>query len=141
MTRAGIEALIADCPFHRHLGVTVAAIDAGAGVITLSLDIRPEFSRSGGRAELHGGIIATLIDIAGDYAVALRLGQGVPTISLNVDYLRFARGARATATARLVKCGRSIAVATVEVADETGQIVAVGRGTYATAGARTPEAG
>lgn len=140
MNRAGIEALIADCPFHRLLGVTVEALDPVAGSITLSLDTRPEFSRNGERAELHGGIIATLIDIAGDYAVALRLGRGVPTIALNVDYLRFARGTKAVATARLIKCGRSIAVATVEVADESGQTVAVGRGTYATAGP-PPEAG
>lgn len=141
MTRAEIESLIALCPFHRLLGVAVESVDPATGSITLALDTRPEFSRSDGRAELHGGIIATLIDIAGDYAVALRLGHGVPTIALNVDYLRFARGTKAVATARLVKCGRSIAVATVEVADETGQIVAVGRGTYATAGARPPEAG
>lgn len=133
MERALLEDLIQSCPFHRFLGLELEDFDAEAGVITLSLTAKETYSRSNDRVELHGGIIAALIDIAGDYAVALRVGQGVPTINLRTDFLRLARGRKAIATAKLIRCGRSIATVDIEVTDETGQTVAVGRGTYSSA--------
>lgn len=133
MDHAKLTELIDGCPFHRFLGIKLEDYSTEAGSITLSLKARDTFSRSDNQVELHGGIIATLIDIAGDYAVALRVGHGVPTINLRTDFLRLARGEKATATARLVRCGRSIAVVDIEVIDETGQLVAVGRGTYSSA--------
>lgn len=139
MTPAALQEMVDGCPFHRFLGLTVEHCDAAAGTVSISLRARAEMSRDDGRIELHGGVMATLIDIAGDYAVALRTGQGVPTIGLNVDYLRMARGEKAIATARLIKCGRSIAVADIEVRDEAGTLVAIGRGTYASAAKPAPQ--
>lgn len=136
MTRDELEAMIAGCPFHRQLEIALDDFDAAAGWLTLSLSANESLSRSDERVELHGGVIASLIDIAGDYAVALRVGRGVPTIGLHVDYLRMARGTKAIATAKLVKCGRSIAVADVEVTDETGALVAIGRASYSSAAAK-----
>lgn len=130
MTRDELTAMVRGCPFHRFLDLQLESFDAPAGTVTLSLTARQEFSRSEEQVELHGGIIATLLDIAGDYAVALKTGFGVPTIGLSVDYLRLARGTKALATARIIKCGRSIAVADIEARDETGALIAVGRGTY-----------
>lgn len=133
LDRALLQDLIQGCPFHRFLGIELEEYSTDAGTITLSVTARDTFSRSNSHVELHGGVIAALIDIAGDYAVALRVGQGVPTINLRTDFLRLARGKKATATARLVRCGRSIAVVDIDVVDETGQLVAVGRGTYSSA--------
>lgn len=130
MTRADLQAMVDGCPLHRLLGLTVEEFDSELGEVTLSLTARSDFSRDDDKVELHGGVIASLIDIAGDYAVSLKVGHGVPTINLHVDYLRFARGTKAVARARLIKCGRSIAVADIEACDETGTLIAVGRGTY-----------
>jgi uncharacterized protein (TIGR00369 family) len=131
MERATLEAMLAGCPYHRGLQLALDDFSASEGWITVSLAVRAELSRSEERTELHGGAIAALIDIAGDLAVALKVGAGVPTIGLSVDYLRPARGSRVAATARLLRCGRTIAVVDVSVQDETGVLVAVGRGTYA----------
>lgn len=139
MTLDELQVMLNGCPFHRFLGLTAEALDEAAGSVTISLIARPDFSRDDDRVELHGGVIATLIDIAGDYAVALKLGQGVPTINLHVDYLRFARGARATATARIVKFGRSIAVVDIEARDETGSLIAIGRASYSSAVQTVPK--
>lgn len=133
MTREELTAMVQGCPFHRFLDLQLDSFDEAKGEVVLSLTAREEFSRDDDRVELHGGIIATLIDIAGDYAVALKTKCGVPTVNLSVDYLRLARGAKAIATARIAKCGRSIAVVTIEVCDETGATVAIGRGTYSSA--------
>ena len=92
---------------------------------------KPEFRRSPDSAQIHGGVIAALADIAGDYALAVTLGGGVPTIDLRVDYLRPAEG-DLLATARTVKKGRTIGVADVEIKDAAGRLIAVGRGAYST---------
>ena len=81
---------------------------------------------------LLGGILSALIDIEGDYAVYSKTGGDVPTVDLRVDYLRPAKRGRLTAIARTVKVGRRVSLADVEVQDEQGQVVAIGRGLYAT---------
>jgi uncharacterized protein (TIGR00369 family) len=133
MDRKELEDQIADCPFHRFLGLKLEEMSVENETLTLSVEAREEFSRSNDRVELHGGIIASLLDIAGDYAVALVIGQGVPTINLRVDYLRLARGKKAYAKAKVIRCGRSIATVDIEATDETGTLFAIGRGTYSSA--------
>jgi uncharacterized protein (TIGR00369 family) len=71
-----------------------------------------------------------LIDTAGDYALALHVGAGVPTINYRTDYLRPALGAALVATARVRRAGRTVGVVDVDVCDEGGKLVAVGRGCY-----------
>ncbi|MEL6978312.1 MAG: PaaI family thioesterase [Pseudomonadota bacterium] len=133
MDRDTLEALVLGCPFHRFLGLELLAFDAEAGSVTLGLPLREEFSRQDGAVELHGGITAALIDIAGDYAVAVRIGRGVPTVDLRVDYLKMGRGERITAEARAVRLGRSIGTVDVEVRDAQETLIAIGRGKYSTA--------
>ena len=81
---------------------------------------------------MHGGIVSALIDIAGDYAVFSKTGGDVPTLDLRIDYLRPAKRGGLTAIARTVKVGRRVSIADVEIKDEQGQVVAIGRGLYAT---------
>lgn len=133
MERTKLEELISGCPLHRFLGIKLEDMSVDEESVTLSVVVREEFSRSDDRQELHGGILAALIDIAGDYAVALKVGSGVPTINLRVDYLRMARGGKAVAKARILRCGRTIATVDIEVRDETNALVAVGRGAYSSA--------
>ena len=118
-----------DSPYQRWLGIVMES--AGDGVVTIRLPFRDELLREDGSDWLHGGIVSALIDIAGDYAVVTKTGIGVPTIDLRVDYLRPARRGDLVATGRVVKLGRTISVADMEVRDVRGELVAVGRGTYA----------
>ena len=100
--------MLAASPLHRLLGLELDACDAAAGTVTIGLPLRPEISRSDERIELHGGVTATLVDVAGVCAVALAVGHPVTTIDLRVDYLRMGYGERISATARAVRLGRSI---------------------------------
>lgn len=133
MDRETLQAMVLGCPFHRLLGLELDGFDAAAGEVTIGLPLREAFSRKDGEIELHGGITAALIDIAGDYAVAVSTGRGVPTIDLRIDYLKMGRGTRIAATARAVRLGRSIGTVDIEVRDETGAVIAIGRGKYSTA--------
>jgi uncharacterized protein (TIGR00369 family) len=79
---------------------------------------------------VHGGAIASLIDIAGTFAVIAAVGHDVITVDLRVDYLRPVRTGDLAGRARPVRIGRSLAVADVEVAGADDKLVAVGRGLF-----------
>lgn len=130
MNKMQLEAIINDCPYHQFLRLTVVSVDEERGEIILKLPFRHEFSRSAETPQIHGGITAALIDIAGDYAVAVKTDRGVPTINLRVDYLRMATNTDLTARAIAIKLGRSIGVVDVEVRDDQSRLVAIGRANY-----------
>jgi uncharacterized protein (TIGR00369 family) len=91
-----------------------------------------QVERITGSGQFHGGVIASLIDIAGDFALIAVLGYGVPTINLRIDYLRPALNNDLLATARVRRAGRSIGVVDIEVTDTADRLIALGRGCYGT---------
>jgi uncharacterized protein (TIGR00369 family) len=133
MNKTQLEAIINDCPYHQFLKLTVVSVDEERGDVTLKLPFRQDFSRSAEVPQVHGGITAALIDIAGDYAIAVKIDRGVPTINLRIDYLRMATNTDLTARATVIKLGRTIGVVDVEVRDDQGRMIAIGRGNYSVA--------
>jgi len=97
--------------------------------------MRPELERRRGSRQFHGGPIAAFIDVTGDFAVGMLAGGGVPTVNLRTDYLRPAIGDSLTATARVRRSSRALAVVDIDVRDGEARLVAIGRGTYATTAA------
>ncbi len=120
------------CPFHSVLHIEAIGADEAAGEVTIGLANRPELSVATDSDILHGGVVATLVDVAAHAAIACALGRVAPTIDLRIDYLQAARGPRFTATARALRIGRSVARADVDVRDASGVLAAVGRGTFST---------
>ncbi len=127
-----LAANIARPPLHGWLKPQLVALDEQTGEVRMRLPVREEFRRDPDRPDVHGGIITALADMAGHAAVAARVKHGVPTIDLRVDFLRMAAGSMLEASATLVKCGRSIAVADIRITDDAGRLVAVGRGAFST---------
>jgi uncharacterized protein (TIGR00369 family) len=125
-----VELRVDTSPFHRLIGLELVRADQGE--VELRLAWREEFRREDGSDWYHGGIISALIDIAGDFAIASKLGRWVPTIDLRVDYLRPAREGALVALARAVKVGKTVGVADVELRNGQGAVVAVGRAAYST---------
>ena len=74
-----------------------------------------------------------VIDTVGDFALVMLLGRPLPTINFRVDYLRPAINTALIVTARVRRSGRSVGVVDIDVTDETGLLLAIGRATYATA--------
>ncbi len=97
-----------------------------------SLPWREEFVSDPVVRYTHGGILATLIDLAADYAIAARIGRGVPTIDMRVDFHKAAMPGPLTAHARVIKLGGTLATAEAQVFDEAGALIASGRGVYLT---------
>ena len=130
LSAADIQKMFDGSPFIAHLGLEVVAVDPEPASITVRMPMQPHLERLPGTGQFHGGPIASLIDVVGDFAIGMMVGGGVPTINLRVDYLKPALGEALVATARVRRSGRTIAVVDIDVHDPTEALVAVGRGTY-----------
>ncbi|MGE5703995.1 MAG: PaaI family thioesterase [Clostridia bacterium] len=116
--------------YHQFLNLSLESVEEG--LIKLRLPFREEFLGDEAGSYIHGGVIAALIDIAGDFALITVHGKGLPTVDLRVDYLRAARKEDLIATATIVKNGRSLGVSDIVIENEAGQKIAVGRALYST---------
>lgn len=129
-TRERLQEALGDCPFIAFMRLEVESLDPEAASVALRMPLRPEMERAAGSGQFHGGPVASLIDTAGDYAVALRVGGGVPTANFRVDFLRPCTGEYLVAKAVARKVGRTLALADVDVLDSEGRLCATGRGSY-----------
>jgi uncharacterized protein (TIGR00369 family) len=118
-------------PFNKWLNFTV--LKSGADGIELKAAWREEWVVNVERRYTHGGILAAIIDVAADYAIAAQLGRPVPTIDMRVDYHKAAMPGDLTATGRVVRLGSQFTTAEAYLHDKDGALVASGRGTYFTA--------
>ena len=82
--------------------------------------------------QVHGGLIAVLVDTAFFRAVRSTLtpGQGTTTVELKVNFLESANSGRLTATARIIGNSDRLKVADVEVTAKDGRLIAQGLGTF-----------
>ncbi len=119
-------------PFHQHLGIKVDKIDEES--VRLFIPFKDELIGHAEYAMIHGGVISTLADICGGFAVWTRCDKDdfVVTITLSVDYLRpaLAKDLYAEATVRLLgnKVGNAHVVIWSKGAPDLH--VAEGRGVY-----------
>ena len=126
-----LQQLITRGPFNRWLAFTVLKTDDDG--IEVKAAWREEWVVNPERRYTHGGILAAIVDVAADYALAARLGRPVPTIDVRVDYHKAAMPGDLTARARVVRMGSQYSTAEASVYEQEGALVASGRGTYYTA--------
>jgi uncharacterized protein (TIGR00369 family) len=126
-----LQQLVTRGPFNRWLNVVL--VKAGDEGVEMKATWREEWVVNPDRRYTHGGILAAIIDVAADYAIAARIGRPVPTIDLRVDYHKAASPGDITAKARVVRLGGQYSTAEASLYDTEGALVASGRGTYFTA--------
>jgi uncharacterized protein (TIGR00369 family) len=128
LSKDDLQKLITRAPFHQWLGLEVTEVTAESIVVRAKW--REEFVVNPEGRYTHGGILATLIDVVADYALAADLGKPVPTIDLRVDYHRAAMPGDLIVTGRVIRGGSQFATVEAEVVNEDGKLLASGRGTY-----------
>jgi uncharacterized protein (TIGR00369 family) len=138
LTAEQVQAMLTRGPYHQWLGLRV--LDVGDGTIEIGATWREEWVVNPERRYTHGGILAALVDLTADWALVSKTGRGVPTIDLRVDYHRAAMPGDLTARGKVVKFGSAISVAEAHVYDQSGALLASGRGVYSTAPAPAPKA-
>lgn len=126
-----LSGMVEGCAFHRWMGITLR--EHGHGRVILDLPWRDEFAGDPSDDHMHGGLLATLIDLAADYAIATVHGIGVPTIDLHVDYHRIALPGPLWVEGSVVRVGRTLGTAEAKVYNKDGALIASGRGLFLTA--------
>jgi uncharacterized protein (TIGR00369 family) len=118
-----VQAATMRAPFNRLVGLEVLSVNAGKAV--LGLAFREELSQA--RGLLHGGVLATLADVALAVALLPTLHQGehMATIELSIQYLRpVIDGMRVEAEARVLRRGKTVAVGEVDIRTDRGDLCA-----------------
>ena len=127
-------------PFNRVLGLKIDSLDPKTP--RLRFDMRPELVGNPVRQILHGGVISATLDAVGGLAIALaslakkaeetpaRQFPNIGTIDLRIDHLRPGRGKFFIASGRVVRLGGRVAVAHMELVNNTGDQIATGSAAY-----------
>jgi uncharacterized protein (TIGR00369 family) len=130
LDKAAMQAIFDRSPFISSLNLEIQTLDYDNQEITIRMPQGPTMERRPGTKQFHGGPLAAFIDIVGDFAIGMMVGGGVPTMNLRIDYLKPAVGDAVIGVARVRRRGRSACVVDIDVSNEDGALVAVGRGTY-----------
>ncbi len=128
-----LQARLAKSTFIDFMGLIVLSADPDKEEVVMRAPMRPEFERARGSGQWHGGPIAAVIDTVGDYTLVMLLGRPLPTVNFRVDYLRPAINTALVVTAKVRRNGKTVGVVDVDVTNEAGVLLAIGRATYATA--------
>ena len=130
-------------PFNKMLGLKVESLSFES--VKISMLMRGDLMGHYTRGMLHGGVISSLIDVAGGLSAFMgvqqrmrgaslearleRLGR-VSTVDVRVDFLRPGTGKWFVATAYALRTGNKIAVTRIEVENNRNDLIAVGTGSY-----------
>ncbi len=131
-------------PFNKVLGLKVESLDLSED-IRIRFEMRPELVGNFTRGNLHGGVIASVLDVVGGMMswvgimkqmegqsfeeIAERFAK-IGTIDMRVDYLRAGLGSSFVATGSILRTGSKVAVARMELHNDQGVLIATGTGTY-----------
>ncbi|OLZ42041.1 esterase [Natrinema saccharevitans] len=127
--------------FLSWLGTSIDHVGDGTMTMSIPYDEKLTNTRPNAaddeRADMHGGVAATLIDTVGGLCLRTAMddpfGARIATINLNLNYLRPATG-DLVATADVVRVGGSVGVSEIVVESTTpdgeAHEVAIGQGAY-----------
>lgn len=115
--------------FREHVELEIEPQDDGSSLV--GLDAGDHHLNPGGA--VHGGVLATMVDVAMGTAVATTGGESPVTVSLTVTYLAPGRAGRLEARAHVRKRGTRLMVVEAEVVQD-GDVVADALGTFSVKG-------
>ena len=121
------RAAFTQTPLHSLLGLRFAEPEPTDGSVVIEMDVAPPaFNGSG---NLHGGAIATLVDVAAGSCAGRASGfdplqQSLVTADLHVRYLGRPKEGPVRAEARPMRAGRMLIVIEVRVLDARDNVIA-----------------
>lgn len=132
-------------PFVKLIGMELT--EASFEGVKARFDMKPDLIGNPFKQILHGGVIATALDMVGGIMGVVGVYQrmkedNVPrdernlrlaklgTIDMRVDYLAPGRGKHFEASATLLRVGKKVFVTRMELRNEENDLIAAGTGTY-----------
>ena len=135
--------IISDIPFNRILGLRMDAVQKDH--IALRFEMKDELVGNFLQGILHGGVISSVLDMAGGAAAMIAAADKYPeknleelagvlgkssTINLHIDYIRPGKGDHFIAKAWVTHSGNKITFARMELFNNENVLFATGTGTY-----------
>jgi uncharacterized protein (TIGR00369 family) len=128
MTFETLKQFLEEIPFNAHLGLRLVRLHKDG--VTIACQLRPELMNGSG--VVHGGVTATVADVAVGMALARHLGRprAAATVEMKINYLRPVVHGKVTARSHLVKVGTRLCCGRVEIFDGEKRPVAEALITY-----------
>ena len=126
-----IQERIGRSKFHQLYRPQVLSVDNDVMTLRLKVSMCDEFERQPGTGQWHGGVLASLVDIAGCYALMLVAGGPLLTLNFSTDFLRLGVSEHLYATATVRRIGRTVGFVDVEICDDADATIVTGRACYA----------
>jgi uncharacterized protein (TIGR00369 family) len=132
-------------PFNKVLGIGIDHMDYDSGDAVVSFPMAPELIGNSAAGILHGGVIASVIDLTGGLSALISCAKfheeaspgvieqklvGSATIDMRVDYLRPGRGRTFHCKSRIIRAGSRIVVSKNDLFNEKEVRIATGTATY-----------
>lgn len=132
-------------PFNKVLGIDIKDLDYDSGEAVTTFEMKSDLIGNSSAGILHGGVTASVLDLTGGLSALIscakfqegksfeEIGQKLvesATINIRVDYLRPGRGKAFECRSRIIRAGRRIVVAKIDLYNEQDVRIATGTGTY-----------
>lgn len=130
-------------PFNRMLGLKLDALDEKQ--VTMSFDMKNELIGNFMQGILHGGVISSVLDMAGGILIMAhtlgrqtdcsleKIGEALAkcsTVDLQISYLSPGKGTHFHAKAALIKGGNKLSFTRMELFNNEDKLIAMANGTY-----------
>ncbi len=119
--------LVNQCPYFRLLSMEIKDLQWG----TSFLEVQLEEKHLQPFGNVHGGVMASVVDAAAFWAVfpQVEKGKGLTTVEVKLNYLAPAQKGKLTAHGRCIRIGKTLALGEAQVKDENGVLIAHGTAT------------
>jgi uncharacterized protein (TIGR00369 family) len=129
--------------FNSVIGMKIVSL--AAGDVRLAFAMKPELVGHFQYGRLHGGVISSVLDVAGAVALFVEIAQRHPadsamqvlgrfarfgTIDLRVDFLRQGIGREFTAGAEVTRLGGRVGCTQMRLANEAGELISTASAAY-----------
>ncbi len=135
--------VISEIPFNKIIGLKIDKIEKE--LLTMHFENRDELIGNYMHGILHGGVISSVLDMAGGAAAMAAVVMRNPersmedlaeilgkssTVNLHIDFLRPGRGKDFVAKSYVIRSGSKISVTRMELFNNDSTLIATGTGTY-----------
>jgi uncharacterized protein (TIGR00369 family) len=122
-----ISEVVNQSPYFSLLSMKIRDLEWGAAVLEVDLDekhLQPF-------GNVHGGVIASVMDAAAFWAVfpQVRDGMGLTTVEIKVNYLAPVQKGKLIARGRCIKIGKTLALGEAYINGSEGNLLAHGTAT------------
>ena len=128
LSLAELRDLTRRMPFNQSIGLRIAKTHSDG--VTVEIPVRDDLRNLAGL--LHGGVTATIADVAVGIAIHHHFGgkRMCTTVDLKINYFRPIENGKVVARSRLLRIGNHLVVGTVEIRDGARNLAGFATVTY-----------